>query len=77
MNVSRGHLRFHADGRGSFQARRRDEIRDELLLKHARELSAANALRRLWLRCRIEREANRRSLLEEPSNGALFLSQSR
>ncbi|MDZ4406108.1 hypothetical protein [Prosthecobacter sp.] len=41
MNASRGHLRFIADGRESFQECRRDEIREELLHKHARELSTS------------------------------------
>ena len=74
MNTSRGHLRFHADGRESFQEQRRDEIREELLQKHARELHAANFLRRWWLRWQIEREATRRASADEPSDKALFIT---
>jgi hypothetical protein len=75
MNTSRGHLRFIADGRESFQRQRRHEIRTRLLQKHARELHAANFLRRCWLRWRIEREATRRASAEESSNRALFVTQ--
>jgi hypothetical protein len=75
MNASRGHLRFIADGRESFEEQRRDEIREELLHKHARELHAANFLRRWWLRWRIEREASRRAVALEPSDKALFVTR--
>ncbi|MDP1590891.1 MAG: hypothetical protein Q8M07_24260 [Prosthecobacter sp.] len=75
MNASRGHLRFIADGRESFQELRRDEIREELLHKHARELHAAHFPRRWWLRWQIEREATRRAVAKEPSNRALFVMQ--
>jgi hypothetical protein len=74
MNASRGHLRFIADGRESFQECRRDAAREELLQKHARELRAANVLRRGWLRWQIEREATRRAVAKEPSNRALFVT---
>jgi hypothetical protein len=74
MNASRGPLRFHADGRESFLEHTRDEIREELLKKHSRELRAANFLRRGWLRWRIEREATRRAAAQEPSERALFVT---
>jgi len=73
MNVSRGPLRFIADGRESFQECRRDAVREELLQKHARELRAANVLRRGWLRWQIEREASRRVVARKPSDRALFM----
>jgi hypothetical protein len=74
MNASRGPLRFHADCRESFLEHTRDEIREELLKKHSRELHAANFLRRGWLRWRIEREATRRAVAREPSERALFVT---
>jgi hypothetical protein len=74
MNTSRGHLRFIADGRESFQEQRKHEIRAELLHKRAHELHAANFLRRAWLRWQIEREAARRASAEEPSDRALFVT---
>jgi hypothetical protein len=75
MNTSRGHLRFIADGRESFQEQRRNEIREELLHKHARELRVAHFPRRCWLRWQIERKAARHASAEESSNRALFVTQ--
>jgi hypothetical protein len=75
MNASRGHLRFIADGRESFQEQQQNEIREELLRKHARELHAANFLHRWWIRLQIEREASRRALAQEASDRALFVTR--